>query len=66
MNLFNYAGVIVGSAVIGVVADPAMLGDLRLAFVVPAGLVLLIMALAPSFRVVDTARDRAARAIAAR
>jgi predicted MFS family arabinose efflux permease len=66
VNLFNYAGVIVGSAVIGVVADPAMLGDLRLAFVVPAGLVLLIMALAPSFRVVDTARDRAARAIAAR
>ena len=66
VNLFNYAGVIVGSAVIGVVADPAMLGDLRLAFVVPAALVLLIIALAPSFRVVDTARDRAARAIAAR
>ena len=66
VNLFNYAGVIVGSAVIGVVADPSMLGDLRLAFVVPAGLVLLIIALAPSFRVVDTARERAARAIAAR
>jgi predicted MFS family arabinose efflux permease len=66
VNLFNYAGVIVGSAVIGVVADPAMLGDLRLAFVVPAALVLLIIALAPAFRVVDTARARAARAIAAR
>ena len=33
VNLFNYAGVIVGSAVIGVVADAV--SDLRLAFVVP-------------------------------
>jgi predicted MFS family arabinose efflux permease len=66
VNLFNYAGVIVGSAVIGVVADPTMLGDLRLAFVVPAVLVLLIIALSPAFRVVDTARARAARAVAAR
>jgi predicted MFS family arabinose efflux permease len=66
VNLFNYAGVIVGSAVIGVLADPAMLGDLRLAFVVPGALVLLIVALSPAFRVVDTARARSARAIAAR
>lgn len=66
VNLFNYAGVIVGSAVIGVLADPAMLGDLRLAFVVPGFLVLLIVALSPAFRVVDTARARSARAIAAR
>jgi MFS family permease len=66
VNLFNYAGVIVGSAVIGVLADPTMLGDLRLAFIVPGALVLLIIALAPAFRVVDTARARAARAIAAR
>jgi hypothetical protein len=70
VNLFNYAGVIVGSAIIGVVAgtgeDP---GRLRLAFVIPAGLVLLIMALAPAFRVVDSARAAsaaAARDIAAR
>jgi MFS family permease len=59
VNLFNYAGVIVGSAIIGVVAgtgDDA--GRLRLAFAVPAVLVLLITALAPSFGVVDKARTR--------
>jgi MFS family permease len=59
VNLFNYAGVIVGSAVIGVVAGTGDDdGRLRLAFVVPAALVVLILALAPSFRVVDRARTR--------
>jgi MFS family permease len=64
VNLFNYAGVIVGSAIIGIVAGTGDDDDrLRLAFAVPAALVLLIMALAPAFRVVDSAR---ARSIAAR
>jgi MFS family permease len=70
VNLFNYAGVIVGSAIIGVIAGSGDdVGRLRFAFVVPAVLVLLIMALAPAFRVVDSARAAsaaAARDIAAR
>lgn len=65
VNLYNYAGVIVGSVIIGVIAgaghDPERL---RLAFAVPAGLMLLIMLLAPAFRVVD--RARVASAVAAR
>lgn len=63
VNLFNYAGVIVGSAIIGVIAG-AEYANLRLAFAVPATLVLLVTALAPAFRVVDRARA-AARAVAA-
>jgi MFS family permease len=63
VNLFNYAGVVVGSVLIGVIADAA---TYRIAFGVPGVLVLLILALAPSFRVVDLARARAARAMAAR
>ena len=59
VNLFNYAGVIVGSVIIGVVAGTGDDdGRLRLAFAVPAALVLLIMVLAPAFRVVDRARAR--------
>ena len=57
VNLFNYLGVIVGTALIGVVAEAV---DLRFAFWVPAGLVLVIIVLAPAFRVVD-AGIRAAR-----
>jgi len=63
VNLFNYAGVVVGSILIGVIADAQ---GYRVAFAVPAVLVLLIVALAPAFRVVDVARARAARAMAAR
>ena len=67
VNLFNYAGVVVGAALIGVIADAA---DLRLAFGVPAVLVLLTVALAPAFRVADAARadarDVASRAGARR
>jgi MFS family permease len=70
VNLFNYAGVIVGSAIIGIVAGTGEdAGRLRLAFAVPAVLVLVIMVLAPAFRVVDAARAAsaaAARDIAAR
>jgi MFS family permease len=63
VNLFNYAGVVVGSILIGVIADAS---GYRVAFGVPGVLVLLILVLAPSFRVVDLARARAARAMAAR
>lgn len=63
VNLFNYAGVIVGSVLIGIVADGV---NYRVAFAVPAVLVLAILALAPAFRVVDAARARSARAMAAR
>jgi MFS family permease len=62
VNLFNYAGVIVGSAVIGIVAGTDF-ANLRLAFAVPAVLVALITVLAPAFRVVDRARA-AAREVA--
>jgi MFS family permease len=63
VNLFNYAGVVVGAALIGVLADAA---NLRFAFAVPGALVLGIIAVAPAFRVVDAARERAARSLAAR
>jgi MFS family permease len=63
VNLFNYAGVVVGSILIGVIVDAV---SYRAAFAVPGVLVLLILALAPAFRVVDAARARSARAIAAR
>ena len=63
VNLFNYAGVVVGSILIGVIVGAV---SYPVAFGVPGVLVLLILALAPAFRVVDSARARAARAIAAR
>jgi MFS family permease len=63
VNLFNYAGVVVGSILIGVIVDAV---NYRVAFAVPGVLVLVILALAPAFRVVDSARVRAARAMAAR
>jgi MFS family permease len=67
VNLFNYVGVIVGSAVIGIIAGTGEdASRLRLAFAVPAGLILLITALAPVFRVVDTARAAARQAAAVR
>ena len=48
VNLFNYVGFVVGAALIGTVAKGA---SLRWAFVVPAALALVIVALAPSFAV---------------
>ena len=48
VNLFNYVGFVVGAALIGTVANGA---SLRWAFVVPAALALVIVALAPSFAV---------------
>ncbi len=65
VNLFNYAGVIVGSAVIGILAGEDY-ANLRFAFAVPAGLVLCSAALAPAFRVVDRSRAAARQAAAAR
>ena len=54
VNLFNYAGFVVGAALVGVIAEVA---GLRVAFAVPAVLALGIVALAPAFRVVDRARS---------
>jgi MFS family permease len=48
VNLFNYAGFVVGAALIGIVAEAA---GRRWAFAVPAGLVVLVVALARSFRI---------------
>jgi MFS family permease len=47
VNLFNYAGFVIGAALIGFVADTR---GLRVAFVVPAVLALGIVALARTFR----------------
>jgi MFS family permease len=58
VNLFNYVGFVVGAGLIGAVNQAA---GLRWAFVVPAALCLLIIALAPSFRVAArVVRDRPA------
>ncbi len=64
VNLFNYAGVIIGSAVIGIIAGEDF-ADLRIAFAVPAVLALLITGLAPAFRIVDRSRAAARQAAAA-
>jgi predicted MFS family arabinose efflux permease len=54
VNLFNYAGFVVGAALVGVVAEAA---DLRFAFVVPAVLVAAIVVVAPAFAVGVRQRD---------
>jgi MFS family permease len=46
VNLFNYAGFVIGAGMIGAVAE---LADLRLAFAVPAVLTVAIVVLARSF-----------------
>lgn len=46
VNLFNYAGFVIGAGMIGAVAE---LADLRLAFAVPAALTVAIAVLARSF-----------------
>ncbi|GAA0902593.1 MFS transporter [Virgisporangium ochraceum] len=46
VNLFNYAGFVIGAGLIGAVAE---LASLRLAFAVPAALTLVIVLLARSF-----------------
>lgn len=52
VNLFNYAGFVIGSALIGVIADQI---GLRAAFAVPAALVLIILPLVGAFRARATA-----------
>jgi MFS family permease len=47
VNLFNYAGFVVGAGLIGAVAE---LANLRLAFVVPAALTVVIVVLARAFQ----------------
>jgi predicted MFS family arabinose efflux permease len=64
VNLFNYLGVLLGAGSIGAIAG-ADYTNLRAAFAVPGVLVLLSMALAPAFRVVDRARAAAREASAA-
>jgi len=56
VNLFNYVGFVVGAGLIGAVNQGA---GLRWAFAVPAVLCLLILALAPSFRVAAQVTRRA-------
>jgi MFS family permease len=59
VNLFNYAGVVLGAALVGIVGTST---NYRLAFAIPGVLVLLICAVAPSFRLADAARTRSAAA----
>jgi MFS family permease len=59
VNLFNYAGVVLGAALVGVVGTST---NYRVAFAIPGALVLLICAVAPSFRLADEARSRSAAA----
>ncbi len=58
VNLFNYAGVVLGGALVGIVGSSA---NFRVAFAVPGVLVLLICVVAPSFKLTDAARASAAR-----
>jgi predicted MFS family arabinose efflux permease len=62
VNLFNYAGFVVGAALIGVIAEVT---TLRWAFAVPAILVCVLFVLSPVFRVADMGRTPA-RSSAAR
>jgi predicted MFS family arabinose efflux permease len=68
VNLFNYAGFVVGSALIGVIGESV---GVRLAFGVPAVLALLVVPLAFAFRPAEAFRSgvdnpaRSARAMAA-
>jgi MFS family permease len=59
VNLFNYAGVVLGAALVGVIGTNS---NYRVAFAIPGVLVLLICAVAPSFRLADNARARSAAA----
>jgi MFS family permease len=57
VNLFNYAGFVLGAALIGGVAE---LSSLRVAFAVPAVLALLVIALSPAFRMRAADQDQLA------
>ncbi len=47
LNLFNYAGTVIGGGVVGAVAA---VSNLRVGFVVPLAFAILLIALAPAFR----------------
>ncbi|MEO3782479.1 MFS transporter [Actinocorallia sp. B10E7] len=49
VNLFNYVGFVLGAAIIGAFAPAEGESNLRVAFMIPAALILVILALAPSF-----------------
>ncbi|GAA3200017.1 MFS transporter [Actinocorallia longicatena] len=49
VNLFNYAGFVLGAAVIGAFAPEEGESNLRVAFMIPTALILVIFFLAPSF-----------------
>jgi MFS family permease len=49
LNIFNYVGFVLGAAVVGAIAPASATDGLRLAFVVPAALVVVIVVLARGF-----------------
>ena len=49
VNLFNYAGFVLGAAIIGAFAPAEGQSNLRVAFMIPTALILVILVLAPSF-----------------
>lgn len=49
VNLFNYVGFVLGAAIIGAFAPAEGESNLRVAFMIPTALLLVILALAPSF-----------------
>ncbi|MCW2901625.1 MAG: major facilitator superfamily 1 [Streptosporangiaceae bacterium] len=50
VNVFNYVGFVLGAAIIGAIAPLSAANGLRIAFVVPAALTLVIICTAPGFR----------------
>ncbi|WP_232835977.1 MFS transporter [Actinocorallia populi] len=49
LNLFNYVGFVLGAGIIGAFAPAEGESDLRVAFMIPTALILVILLLAPSF-----------------
>jgi MFS family permease len=49
VNIFNYVGFVLGAAVIGAIAPVSDSNGLRLAFIVPTVLIVLIYAMAKGF-----------------
>jgi len=49
VNLFNYVGFVLGAAIIGAFAPAEGESNLRVAFMIPTALILVILFLAPSF-----------------
>ncbi|WP_131740737.1 MFS transporter [Actinomadura roseirufa] len=62
VNIFNYVGFVLGAAVVGAIAPVSADHGLRLAFAVPAALVLVAFATAPGFAPAPVPDARAPRA----